>query len=69
MPDFQISTALVKALRRLAHGQKGLDQETYRDHVRAVGAESTLQLTRAQHGELVRRLVALPDKVRNDQQR
>ncbi len=58
---FRISPAMVKALRRLAHGQKGLDEETYRAHVRAVGCESTLDLTRPQHAALLQRLVALPD--------
>jgi hypothetical protein len=58
---FRISPAMVKALRRLAHGQKGLDEDTYRAHVRAVGCESTLDLTRRQHAALLQRLVALPD--------
>lgn len=62
MGDFQISKPLVKALRQLAHGQKGLDAEDYRAHVRAVGCESTLDLTCDQHQQLLRRLFALPDK-------
>jgi len=71
MTDFKISPAMVKALRRLAHGQKGLDEETYRAHVRAVGCESTLDLTRPQHAALLQRLVALPDspKVRGNARR
>lgn len=62
MRDFCISKPLVKALRRLAHGQKGLDEDTYRMHVRAVGCESTLELTRQQHQDLIQRLLALPNK-------
>lgn len=69
MGDFQISKPLVKALRQLAHGQKGLDAEDYRAHVRAVGCESTLDLTRAQHQQLLRRLFALPDKPKEGAQR
>lgn len=61
MRDFHISKPLVKALRRLAHGQKGLDEESYRAHVRAVGCESTLDLSRVQHQALLKRLLALPD--------
>jgi len=62
MAEFRISKALVRALRRLAHGQKGLDEEAYRAHVRAVGCESTLDLTRSQHQALLQRLFALPDR-------
>ncbi len=62
MGEFHISKALVRALRRLAHGQKGLDEEAYRAHVRAVGCESTLDLTREQHQALLQRLFALPDR-------
>lgn len=69
MGDFQISKPLVKALRQLAHGQKGLDAENYRAHVRAVGCESTLDLTRDQHQQLLRRLFALPDKPKERAQR
>ncbi len=71
MSAYRIGPAMVKALRRLAHGQKGLDEETYRAHVRAVGCESTLDLTRPQHAALLQRLVALPDspKVRGNDRR
>ncbi|MFZ6696787.1 hypothetical protein ACO0J1_13555 [Stenotrophomonas acidaminiphila] len=71
MSEFRVSTPMVKALRRLAHGQKGLDEETYRAHVRAVGCESTLDLTRPQHAALLQRLIALPDslKVRGNARR
>lgn len=62
MSDFRISKPLIKALRQLAHGQKGLDTEDYRAHVRAVGCESTLELSREQHQQLLQRLFALPDQ-------
>jgi hypothetical protein len=62
MNHYRISKPFIIALRRLAHGRKGLDEDTYRMHVRAVGAESTTELTREQHQALVKRLVALPDK-------
>lgn len=59
-----ISKPLVKAIRRYAHGIKGLDEETYRLHLRAVGASSTLELTREQHAALMERLRALPSSAR-----
>lgn len=55
---------MVIALRRLAHGRKGLDQETYRLHLRAVGAYSTSELSKSQQQQLLDRLLALPDKGR-----
>ncbi|WP_312368083.1 hypothetical protein [Stenotrophomonas sp.] len=64
MADFRISKPLIKALRQLAHGQKGLDAKDYRAHVRAVGCESTLDLSRDQHQRLLQRLFALPDQPR-----
>lgn len=58
--EFIMTTNLTKALRRFAHGEKGLDQPTYRLHLQAVGAASTLDLTREQHQQLLGRLRALP---------
>lgn len=69
MADFRISKPLVKALRQLAHGQKGLGIEDYRAHVRAVGCESTMDLTREQHQRLLQRLFALPDQPINKARR
>lgn len=60
--DFIMTTNLTKALRRFAHGDKGLDEPTYRLHLQAVGATSTLDLTREQHQQLLARLRALPNK-------
>lgn len=59
---FRMTANLVRALRRYAHGRKGLDEETYRLHLNAVGARSTLQLTRVQHTNLLQRLASLPDR-------
>ncbi|MGH8083904.1 MAG: hypothetical protein ACREPV_01330 [Lysobacter sp.] len=61
---FRMNTVLVRALRRYAHGRKGLDEATYRLHLSAVGADSTLSLTRTQHAQLLQRLGRLPDRTR-----
>lgn len=61
---FHMTTPRVRALRAYAHGRKGLDAETYRMHVRAVGVESTLDLDRDQYNALLRRLRPLPDRPR-----
>ena len=61
---FRMSRDRISALRRYVHGRKGLDQETYRMHLAAVGATSTSLLTRAQHDALLQRLRALPDMPR-----
>lgn len=58
---FRMSRDRISAIRRYAHGRKGLDQETYRMHLTAVGATSTSLLTRGQHDALMARLGALPD--------
>ena len=62
---FRMTTPRVRALRAYAHGRKGLDAETYRMHVRAVGCESTLDLSRDQYNALLRRLRQLPDRMRS----
>ena len=61
---FTMTKARTMALRRYAHGRKGLDVETYRMHLEGVGARSTTELTRDQHTALLKRLGALPDKPR-----
>lgn len=61
---FAMTKARTIALRRYAHGRKGLDVETYRMHLEGVGARSTTELTRDQHTALLKRLGALPDKPR-----
>lgn len=61
---FRMSARLIAAVRRYAHGRKGLDTDTYRLHLQAVGASSTTLLTRAQYGALMHRLRALPNRER-----
>lgn len=58
---FRMSANRVRALRAYVHGRKGLDDDTYRLHLGAVGARSTLELNREQHDALMKRLAALPD--------
>lgn len=61
---FGMTTQRIRALRRHAHGRKGLDDATYRLHLAAVGATSTTTLTREQYHALMARLNALPDRQR-----
>lgn len=61
---FVMDTARVRSLRAHVHGRKGLDDATYRLHLQAVGATSTLTLTEAQYHALLKRLNALPDRQR-----
>lgn len=65
LPPFRMTPTRVKAVRRFAHGRKGLDDATYRMHLCAVGVNSTLELTRDSHHKLMQRLGRLPDKRRN----
>ena len=58
---FVMSKARIRSLRAYAHGTKGLDADTYRLHVSAVGARSTVDLTWPQYNELLKRLAKLPD--------
>lgn len=61
---FRMTAQRVQVLRRYAHGRKGLDEATYRLHLRAVGVTSTLALNREQHATLMQRLGRLPDRNR-----
>lgn len=61
---FRMTAARITALRRYVHGRKGLDEDTYRLHLQAVGARSTTLLTRHQHEALLQRLGRLPDRDR-----
>lgn len=54
----------IKALRRYAHGRKGLDLDTYTLKLQAVGATSTTALTRTQYDQLLAALHRLPDRQR-----
>lgn len=51
----------VRALRVLAHAQKGLDKETYRLRLQAIGVDSTLDLSREQYVQFIVGLRALPN--------
>ncbi len=66
---FAMSKARTIALRRYAHGQKGLDEPTYRLHLHAVGASSTTKLTRTQYDALLARLGHLPNRTRKEARR
>jgi len=61
---FAMTKHRVVALRRYVHGRKGLDESTYRMHLFAVGADSTLHLTSTQYDALLARLRPLPDRQR-----
>lgn len=61
---FAMTKNRVVALRRYVHGRKGLDEPTYRMHLSAVGADSTLHLTGQQYDALLARLRPLPDRQR-----
>lgn len=61
---FCMTKPRIVALRRHAHGRKGLDEATYRLHLAAVGATSTVALTRMQYDTLLARLNRLPDRPR-----
>lgn len=57
---FRMTASMVTAVRRFAHGAKGLDEDTYRLHLKAVGVSSTLHLNRDQYHALLARLRKLP---------
>lgn len=61
---FRMTRARVRALRAYVHGRKGLDDDTYRLHLAAVGADSTLHLTARSYNALLARLRPLPDRPR-----
>lgn len=51
----------IRHVHALAYGRKGLDEDTYRLRLRAVGVGSSLELDRAQFERLVQGLLRLPD--------
>lgn len=51
----------VRHVHALAMGRKGLDEESYRLRLRAVGVESSKDLSRTQFDRLTQGLLALPD--------
>jgi hypothetical protein len=52
----------IRAVHVLALSIKGLDEETYRLRLSAVGVDTCKDLSRAQFAEFMRGLRALPDK-------
>ena len=55
---------LVRHVHIVARVQKGLDEETYKLRLRAVGAESSKNFTRVQYVEFMKGLAKLPDMPR-----
>lgn len=51
----------IKAVRAIAHGHKGLDNDTYRLYLSRVGAQHTTELTREQFNDLLKGLARLPN--------
>lgn len=61
---WRMTTALVRSVHVLALSTKGLDEETYRLRLRAVGVTTSKDLSREQFNALMRGLRALPDAPR-----
>lgn len=64
-----MTTGRVKAIRRYAHGRKGLTEDDYRLRLNAVGAKSTLELTEHQFNTVMAGLRTLRDVPRPRQGR
>ena len=58
---WQLTPARIRGLRALAHGRKGLDEETYHLRLSAIGVTSTKDLTRELYNRFRTGLLALPD--------
>ena len=58
-----MSAALVRQVHSVARRQKGLDEETYRLRLSAVGVESCKEFTRRQYQVFMGALARLPDRV------
>ena len=58
---WRMTKAMVRHIQIFARARKGLDDDSYRANLTAVGADSTTKLTRAQHHELMLRLGRYPD--------
>ncbi|MDR3389887.1 MAG: hypothetical protein P4L92_22855 [Rudaea sp.] len=61
MREWRMTPERVRAVHVLARGCKGLDEEAYRLRLRAVGVESSKQLSRVQFRQLMNALQRLPD--------
>jgi len=63
---FRMNHERVKLCHVLAH-KKGLDDETYRLRLNAVGVKSSKQMTKAQYLEFVKNINTLPDMPRKNE--
>lgn len=61
LPRWKMSAALVRQVHAVARQQKGLDEETYRLRLSAVGVESCKEFTRKQYQVFMAALSRLPD--------
>mgnify|MGYP000878483846 CR=1 FL=1 len=60
-PPWRMTRERIRAVHVLARSRKGLDDETYRLQLQAVGVTTSLALNRQQFHRLMRALRALPD--------
>lgn len=58
---WHMTAPMVRHVQIFAKARKGLDDDTYRLNLTAVGATSTTKLTRDQHHDLMLRLGRYPD--------
>jgi hypothetical protein len=58
---WRMTRSRIRAVHVLARSRKGLDEETYRARLAAIGVTSSLQFTREQFDSFMRGLRALPD--------
>lgn len=62
-PRWKMSSAMVRQVHAVARRQKGLDEETYRLRLSAVGVESCKDFTQLQFRTFMAALARLPDMV------
>ena len=62
-PRWKMSAAMVRQVHAIVRRQKGLDDETYRLRLSAVGVESCKEFTRRQYQVFMDALARLPDRV------
>jgi hypothetical protein len=58
---WRMTPAMVRQVHVIARVRKGLDTDTYRLHLAAVGVTTSKRLNRTQHYALLQRFAALPD--------
>lgn len=61
---WRMTPAMVRQVHVIAKVRKGLDEETYRLQLTAVGVDTSKRLNRTQHHALLQRLSTLPDAPR-----